>query len=72
MTSAHYNPPIVPVFVGNRAWKNYLTGIYLRGNTAVYKNTVVADNGRSFWLAYNQIMKKTVFIGKTDNHSQDY
>jgi len=71
ITSAHYAPPVVPVFKGLRAYKNSLSGIYFRGQTAVYERTVVADNGWSFWVAYNQIVRDSVFIGKTNNHSDE-
>lgn len=70
LVSAHYRPNAVPEFKGLRAWKNYLSGIYFRGDSAVYKNVVVADNGWSFWVAYNQIVHDSVFIGRTQNTSQ--
>lgn len=71
ITSAHYEPPNVPVFIGNKAYKNYQTGIYFRGNSVVFKNSVVADNGWGFWVSYNSIIRDSVFIGKTDNTSPD-
>jgi cell migration-inducing and hyaluronan-binding protein len=67
IASAHYAPPFVPVFKGNSAFKNSMTGIYFRGNTALFKNTVTADNGRSFWVGYHQIIRDSIFIGKTQN-----
>jgi hypothetical protein len=69
--SAHYEPPNIPTFTGLIAFKNYMSGIYFRGQTVIYKNNVVADNGWSYWTSYNQIVKDSVFIGKTDNNSQD-
>lgn len=71
LVSAHYEPSEVPVFKGLRAWKNSQSGIYFRGQSAVFKNTVVADNGWSFWVAYNQIVRDSVFIGETNNHSEE-
>lgn len=71
LVSAHYEPSEVPVFKGLRAWKNSQSGIYFRGQSAVYKNTVVADNGWSFWVAYNQIVRDSVFIGETNNYSEE-
>lgn len=68
-TSAHYEPPNVPTFVGLKAYKNYLSGIYFRGQSVIYRNTIVADNGWSFWVSYNQIIKDSVFIGQTQNNS---
>jgi hypothetical protein len=69
ITSAHYEPPVVPVFKGLVAYKNSLSGIYFRGQTAIYQNAIVADNGWSFWLAYNQIIRDSILIGETDNTS---
>lgn len=71
LTSAHYRPNNIPVFKGLRAWKNYLSGVYFRGDTAIYENAVVAENGWSFWVAYNQIVKDSVFIGRTPNTSNE-
>lgn len=65
--SAHYRPDNIPTFRGLRAFKNYMTGIYFRGQSAIYKDNLVADNGWSFWHAYNQIIRDTIFIGKTAN-----
>lgn len=70
LASAHYDPPSIPIFKGNRAWKNYYTGIYFRGQTVVYENTVLADNGWNVWVAYNQIIRDSVIIGKTNNTNQ--
>lgn len=71
LASAHYKPPVVPMFKGLRAYKNRLTGIYFRGDTAVYDGALVADNGWSFWNAYNQIIKNSIFIGETNNKSAE-
>ncbi len=65
--SAHYSPPQIPIFIGLKAYKNLLSGIYFRGDSAIYKNTLVADNGWSFWVAYNQIIRDSTFIGATAN-----
>lgn len=67
--SAHYEPPVTPIFRGLVAYKNTLTGIYFRGHSARYENSIVADNGWSFWLAYNQKVKDTVMIGRSRNHT---
>jgi hypothetical protein len=69
--AAHYAPLQVPTFKGLIAYKNYLTGIYFRGQTAIFENAIVADNGWSFWLAYNQIVKDSVFIGQSPNSSPE-
>jgi cell migration-inducing and hyaluronan-binding protein len=67
ITSAHYEPTVMPTFHRLRAYKNSMTGIYFRGNTVIFKNTITADNGWSYWLSYNSIMKDSVFIGETQN-----
>lgn len=71
IVSAHYRPPVVPYFKGLKAYKNSLSGIYFRGDTAVYDRAFTADNGWSFWVAYNQIIRNSIFIGKTNNSSTD-
>jgi hypothetical protein len=69
VTSAHYAPPNIPVFTGLKAYKNSLTGIYFRGQTVIFKNSITADNGWSYWVSYNQIVRDSVFIGRTNNNS---
>lgn len=71
LASAHYDPPTTPVFTGNKAIKNARTGIYWRGQTAVFKNSLMADNGWGFWAAYNQVLKDSIVIGETQNKSDD-
>lgn len=68
LTSAHYSPPTVPVFKNLVAYKNLRTGIYFRGKTAIFENAVLADNGRSLFFAYNQILKNSTVIGRSKNH----
>jgi hypothetical protein len=68
---AHYEPPVKTVFSGNKAYKNMKTGMYFRGQSVVFKDSVLADNGWGFWMAYNQIMKDNVIIGKTNNTSAE-
>lgn len=63
----HYEPPTPPTFKGLRVYKNRLTGIYFRSNTNVIENLIAADNGWGVWNAYNNIIKDSVFIGRTDN-----
>lgn len=67
--SVHYQPPVIPTFIGLKAYKNFLTGIYMRGQTAIFKNTVLAENGWSAWMSNNQIFRNSVFIGKTANYN---
>ncbi|MCO4793523.1 MAG: hypothetical protein KC493_07420 [Bacteriovoracaceae bacterium] len=69
--SAHYDPDNIPTFRGLKAFKNYMTGIYFRGQSAIYKDNLVAENGWSFWHAYNQIIRDTILIGKTSNTTQE-
>lgn len=64
---AHYAPPFIPIFKGLVAYKNILTGIYFRGQTAIFDQALVADNGWSIWMAYNQIIQNSVIIGETQN-----
>lgn len=65
----HYRPSIVPVFKGLVAYKNTQSGLYFRGNSVVYDGAIMADNGRSFFLAYNQIVKNSLIVGESKNNS---
>ncbi len=71
INSSHYYPPEVPVFKGLKAYKSTWTGIYFRGQSAVFKNAVTADNGWSYWVSYNQIVRDSIMIGKTSNYSDE-
>lgn len=71
LSAAYYKPTVVPVFKKLTAFKNTLSGIYFRGYTAVYDGNVTADNGWHYWLAYNQIIKNAVVIGRSQNFSTD-
>ena len=65
-----YSPPVVPVFKKLLAFKNKLTGFYFRGATAVYDGCISADNGRHYWLAYNQIVKNAVIISRSSQFTE--
>lgn len=69
LASAHYRPQTVPVFKNLKAYKNLMTGIYFRGQTAVFENAIMADNGWGAWVAYNNVFQNCVFIGRTQNSS---
>lgn len=66
---SHYRPAVTPVFKRVIAYKNLHSGAYFRGNTAIFDGGIFADNGRSLFLAYNQIVKNTLFVGRSKNHS---
>ena len=68
LTNAHYRPSVIPVFGGLKAYKNSQAGIYFRGQTVVYDNAIVADNSWSFFLAYNQIVRNSTIIGRSNNN----
>lgn len=68
--SAHYNPSTIPVFSNLIAYKNTQAGIYFRGNSAIFQNAILADNGWSLFLAYNQIIKNSVVIGRSANFGE--
>jgi cell migration-inducing and hyaluronan-binding protein len=65
-----YHPKSTPIFNGLMVYKNILTGIYFRGQTAVFKNNILADNGWALFFAYNQVVKDSVIIGWSENHSE--
>lgn len=68
LSTSHYAPAQTPTFKGLVAWKNIQVGIYFRGNTVIYDDLVMADNGWSMFLAYNQIMRNATFVGVSQNN----
>lgn len=68
LSSAHYDPSVVPVFKNLINYKNITTGIYFRGSTAVFDGGIMADNGWGFFLAFNQIVKNFTVIGESKNN----
>jgi hypothetical protein len=69
LTTAHYQPPTPPVFSNLTAYKNAQAGIYFRGDTAIFENTILADNGWNIFVAYNQIFKKASIVAKSENYT---
>jgi hypothetical protein len=65
----YYRPSITPVFRKLTAYRNKLTGYYFRGYTAVFDQTIAADNGWNYWFAYNQIIRNSVIVGRTHSFS---
>ncbi len=64
----HYAPTTTPTFNGLVAYKNLQAGIYFRGNTVVFNNLRMADNGWALFLAYNQIVKNSLVVAQSNNH----
>ena len=64
-----YNPGATPIFRKLTAFKNKLSGYYFRGGTAVFEGGVSADNGRHYWMAFNQIIRNATIIGRSKNFS---
>jgi len=50
-------------------YKNARAGIYFRGDQAHFTNAVFADNGTSAFFAYNQVIRDSIMVGLSDNHS---
>ncbi len=69
MTNAHYSPPKTPVFKNLAVYKNLYTGVYFRGQTAVFENALFADNGWNMFFAYNQIVRNSSVIARSSNYS---
>jgi hypothetical protein len=64
-----YHPPESPVFRRLTAFKNSYTGIYFKGVNGVFENTLTADNGWHFWVSFNQIIKNSTMVGRSQNHT---
>ena len=71
LVSAHYNPSVTPVFSDLEVYKNSRAGIYFRGEQAHFPNTIFADNGTAAFFAYNQVIKDSLMVGLSKNHSAD-
>lgn len=69
LNMAHYAPKTTPVYSGLVTYKNLHTGIYFRGQSAVFDNSIMADNGWAYFLAANQVVKNSLVVGKSSNHS---
>ena len=65
LVNAHYKPPTAQTFSRLTAYKNSQTGLYFRGNTVVFNEALMADNGWSFFMAYNQIVRNSVIVGQS-------
>ena len=67
----HYAPGSEPKFSNLVAYKNFATGIYYRGDGAVYKDTILADNAASVFFAYDQELRDSLIVGFSDNVSYE-
>ena len=77
---SHYDPrvnsqpggqPVVPTFNGLVGYKNSRSGVYFRGEQAIFKNAIFADNGVSWFCAYNQVLKDSLVVGVSANYDAD-
>lgn len=70
LESSHYSPSTTPTFPGLVAYKNLYAGVYFRGDTAIFDNMLLADNGWGAFMAFNQVFRNTTFVGKSKNNSR--
>ena len=75
LKQAFYDPSEVPTFNKLVAYKNFETGIYYRGDNegsqAIYNDTVLADNSKNAWFAYDQELHQSLIVGRSANHSNE-
>lgn len=69
LVTVHYSPKTIPTFKNLVVYKNLYTGIYFRGQTALFENALLADNGWSLFFAYNQIVRNSTVIARSSNYS---
>jgi cell migration-inducing and hyaluronan-binding protein len=69
--AAHYRPPTIPSFDNLVMYKNPRAGLYFRGEQVHFTNNIFADNGTGAFLAYNQVIKDSMMVGFSANHSAD-
>lgn len=63
----HYSPNQVPVFQDLVAFKCSESGLYFRGDRAVYRNAIVADNKRSIFFTNDQELIDSLVVGQSSN-----
>ena len=64
-----YMPDNIPVFNNLVAYKNKKSGIYFRGDKAIYKNAMLASNGMSVFVTNNQEFHDSLVVGQSKNSS---
>ena len=67
LKSAHYAPSTTPAFERLEMYKNARAGLYFRGDQAHFPETKLADNGTSAFLAFNQVLRDSIFVGRSQN-----
>lgn len=73
LVTSHYSPPTPPVFSNLRIYKSRAAAVYVRSNTSYFNGAVLADNKVGFFFAYNQVVKSSAVVAKTQNHQdRDY
>lgn len=68
-TGTVYEPPVKPTFSRLTAFKNSYTGIYFKGVGGLFDETLTADNGWHYWVSFNQSVRNSVMVGRSENHS---
>ena len=63
-----YEPESIPVFNNLVAYKNKKSGIYFRGDKAIYKNAMLANNGMSVFVTNNQEFHDSLIVGQSQNN----
>lgn len=66
LSSAAYH--VKTKFKNNIIYKSKLTGLYFRGQTHVFDNTILSDNLRSVWASNNVSLQNSIIIAKSQNH----
>ena len=71
LVSAHYHPRNIQNFKNLVAFKNSRTGIYFRGETVVFENAKLSNNGWSAFFAYNQVVRDSLIVGISESHDEN-
>ena len=58
----------VPIFRDLQAWKCRSTGVYFRGNRAIFDRFMGVDNGVSIFVAFNQVFRDSLIVATSRNH----
>lgn len=71
--AVHYSPRQPATFRNLSIYKSSEAGVYFRGSTAYFDNSIFADNKLSLFFAYNQVVTNSLVVAKSDNHvTSDY
>jgi len=65
--SGNYLPPNTPLITKFTSYKCQDRAIWMRTNSLDFEGCASADNGRSTFFSYHNVIRNSLFVGKSDN-----